>query len=62
MPRSTVATLLLTYVVAVCACRWLVFGAIALDGPTIVAMVAVPLVQALAIAGWRRVVGRRPRP
>lgn len=60
--RSTFVTLLLSYVAAVCVCRWMVFGAVALDGPTVAAMVAVPLVQVLAIAGWRRLVGRRSRP
>ncbi|MBP6716475.1 MAG: hypothetical protein KA205_06405 [Acidobacteria bacterium] len=59
--RSTVILLLLTYIVAVAACRWFVFGAIAMDGPTVTAMVAVPLVQAAAITGWRRIVGRRSR-
>lgn len=58
---SPLIPLVLTYFVAVAACRWFVFGVIAMDGPTIAAVVAVPLAQAAAIAGWRRVVGRRSR-
>jgi len=60
--RSPALTLLLTYCFGVLACRWLVLHAFALDGPTATAMVAVPVVQAAALAGWRRLFnGRSPR-
>ncbi len=52
--RSPLMALLLSYALGVLACRWLIFHAFALDRPTIAAMLAVPLVQAAALAGWRR--------
>lgn len=59
--RSLVVTLLLTYGLGVLASRWLVLRAFALDGPTVFAIVAVPVVQAGVLAGWRRwSAGRRP--
>ncbi len=57
--RSLIITLLLTYCLGVLASRWLVFRAFAIDGPTLVALVAVPVVQAAALAVWRRWSGRR---
>jgi hypothetical protein len=47
-------TLLLTYGIGVLACRWLVLGAFALDGPTLAAMVAIPIVQTAVLLAWRR--------
>ncbi len=59
--RSLIITLLLTYGLGVLASRWLVFRALALDGPTLAAMVAVPVVQAAVLAVWRRLsAGRWP--
>ena len=57
--RSLIVTLLVTYSLGVLASRWLVFRAFALDGPTVAAMVAVPVVQAALLAAWRRWSGRR---
>ena len=56
---SLALTLLLTYAGGVLAVRWLVFRAFALDGPTVAAMLAVPVVQAAVLIGWRRWAGRR---
>ena len=53
--------LLLTYALGVLASRWLVFRAFALDGPTITALLAVPVVQAAVLTAWRRwSSGQRP--
>lgn len=57
--RRPVVTLLLSYSLGVLVCRWLIFGDFALDRPTLAAMIAVPLVQAAALAGWRRFGYRR---
>jgi hypothetical protein len=60
--RWPVVTLLLSYCLGLLACRWLILQDFALDRATIAAMVAVPLVQAAALAGWRRLFsGRAPR-
>ena len=59
LPRSRFVTLLLTYSLGVLACRWWIFGAFAIDGPTLTAMVAVPVVQAAALAIGRRFFSRR---
>jgi hypothetical protein len=54
--------LVVTYAVGVLACRWLVLGAFAVDTSVVVAIVAVPVVQGVAIAAWRRLrSGRRSR-
>jgi hypothetical protein len=60
--RRPVVTLLLSYSLGVLACHWLIFQDFALDRPAVAAMISVPLVQAAALAGWRRFVsGRAPR-
>lgn len=60
--RRPVVILLLSYSLGMLSCRWLIFGDFALDRPAVVAMISVPLVQAAAMAGWRRFVrGRAPR-
>ena len=57
--RALCVVLLVTYVAGVLACRWLVYGAFAIDRPTIAAMLIVPVVQALVLVGWRRLSTRR---
>lgn len=52
-------TLVVSYGVGVLAVRWLILHAFALDGAAIVALVAVPVAQAVVLIGWRRV-WRRP--
>lgn len=59
---STAVALLLSYWVGVLTCRWLVLHAFALDRHTIVIMVVVPLVQAAALAAWRRLTRGRVSP
>jgi hypothetical protein len=60
--RWPVVTLLVSYALGVLACRWLIFQDFALDRPTVAAMIAVPLVQAAALAAWRSFAGRRSAP
>ncbi len=58
----TTLTLVLTYAIGVLACRWLILGAFAPDTAVVVAIVAVPAVQATAIAAWRRLRSKRQTP
>ncbi len=52
--RRLAILLLASYGIGVLASRWLVFGTFALDRPTVAGMIAVPLVQAALLAGWRQ--------
>lgn len=51
--RPEITTLLCTYVIGVLVVRWVVFRAFALNGPAIATIIAVPIVQAGVLAGWR---------
>ena len=53
-PMRLWMALTMTYAVAVVSVRLLVLGRIVMDGPTLAGLVAVPVVQTLAIVMWRR--------
>ena len=57
--RRPLVTLIVSYSIGVLACRWLIFQDFALDRPTVAAMIAVPSVQAAALAAWRALASRR---
>jgi hypothetical protein len=57
--RWPLVTLIVSYSIGVLACRWLIFQDFALDRPTVTAMIAVPLVQAAALAACRSLARRR---
>jgi hypothetical protein len=59
--RRPVVILVLSYSVGVLASRWLIFRDLTLDGPTAATMITVPLVQAAALAAWRRLAARGAR-
>lgn len=53
----TWAALSISWVVAVLCIRLWLFGAFVLDGPTVAALIAVPMAQAVVLVGvraWRR--------
>lgn len=60
--RTLLLTLLASYGAGVLAVRWFNLHALALDGAAIVSIVAVPIVQAVVLIGWRRISAARRRP